>query len=194
MGFFKKLRVANLIAALILVAVGVVFLFAASFIRESLCMIAGIALMVYGIVRIMRHLINKESFVDSMLIGVLLAMFGYILMTKGTDVVAEVWKFMGILIALDGVFKLKESFEAKGASQKDWIAVLICSLVVMGFGILVVVNPFSNIVAVIILGIAMILAGGQNVYASIRKAVYEASAEEAPNKGEWAKKDADDGE
>lgn len=178
MNFLRKIRWSYAVASLLMIVFGTVFIVAASFIKSALCLISGIVLTVYGIVRVVRHFIAKDPFVDSLLVGVLLAMFGFILITRADQVIDMVFIFIGILLLLDGVCKLKNAFESKGAGQRDWVGVLIWAMVVMGAGILIIIDPFDGTLPLIVLGVALILDGGQNLYGVIRSAIYRKAAYE----------------
>lgn len=181
MNFLKKLRWFYLLSSLVIIAVGVVLICAPDFIISTLGYMAGAALMIFGITKVVSHFFNRASLVDSMVVGVLLSMFGFVIIRcqlSNIDVVMNyIYAFIGILILLDGVFKLKNAFQSRTARQKDWIGVLVSALIVMVFGILIIANPFGSIqVTVIILGVSVLIDGLQNLYAGIRFAVYGAKA------------------
>ena len=178
----KKIRWFYLISSLAITAVGIVLICVPEFIASVLGYIAGAGLILFGIAKVIRHFFSRADIVDSMLVGVLLAMFGFVIIRSELSdvsvVMNDIYMFVGILIFLDGVFKLKNAFQSRKAHQKDWIGVLVGALIVMAFGILIVANPFGTVnVTIIILGVSVLLDGLQNLYSVIRYALYAADAE-----------------
>ena len=168
MGILKKIRWAYLLVSLIPVVLGVVCIAFPGFIAGIICYVAGSLLMGYGLVKIIRYFAAKSSVVDSLIVGVLFAMIGFILVFRRDELINLIFIFIGILVILDGVIKLKKAFEAKSQQTRDWLALLIWALIVMGFGILMVADPFTGYVPIIILGVAIVLDGLQNVYSALR--------------------------
>lgn len=178
----KKIRWFYLISSLAITAVGIVLICVPEFIASVLGYIAGAGLILFGIAKVIRHFFSRADIVDSMLVGVLLAMFGFVIirseLSNVSVVMNDIYMFVGILIFLDGVFKLKNAFQSRKAQQKDWIGVLVGALIVMAFGILIIANPFGTVnVTIIILGVSVLLDGLQNLYSVIRYALYAADAE-----------------
>jgi len=177
MGFLKKIRWFYLLSSLAIIGVGILLICSPDFVISTMGYIAGAALMIFGIAKVVSHFFNRASFVDAMLVGVLLAMFGFVIircqLSNVGVVMDNIYTFIGILILLDGVFKLKNAFQSRSARQKDWIGVLVTALVVMVFGILIVANPFGTVqVTIIMLGVSVLIDGVQNLYSVIRFMVY----------------------
>ena len=169
MGFLKKLRWSFLGASLILVALGVICLVNPGFIAQVICYVAGALLLAYGVLKVVRYFASRTALVDSLVMGVLMGMIGFILITRSQEVISLIFVFVGILILLDGVVKLKNTIEVRAAGSKDWIALLIAAIIVIAFGILIIANPFEGVnIPIIILGIALIVDSIQNLYAALR--------------------------
>lgn len=177
----KKIRWFYLVSALAIMGVGLLLICAPGFIASALGFIAGGGLILFGIAKVISHFFSRAALVDSMLVGVLLAMFGFILIVCRTTVMDYVYMFAGILILLDGIFKLKTAFQARRANQTDWLGVLIAALVVMAFGILIIIitNFYSGNVIIVLLGVSILIDGLQNLYSVVRFALF-AEAKEAP--------------
>lgn len=168
MGILKKIRWAYLLVSLVPVILGVICIAFPGFIAGIICYVAGSILMVYGLVKIIRYFVAKSSVVDSLIVGVLFSMIGFILVFRRDELINLIFIFIGILVILDGVIKLKKAFEARSQAARDWLVLLIWALVVLGFGILMVADPFTGYVPIIILGVAIVLDGLQNVYSALR--------------------------
>lgn len=168
MGILKKIRWAYLLISLVPVLLGVVCIIFPDVIAGIICYVAGALLLVFGVGKVIRYFAAKSSFVDSLIVGVLFAMIGFVLIFRKDEVINLIFIFIGILVLLDGVVKLKRAFEARSASARDWIALTVLAVIVMGFGILMIADPFTGYLPIIILGIAIVVDGLQNVYAALR--------------------------
>lgn len=170
----KKIRWFYLVASFAIIGMGLLLICAPGFIASVLGYIAGAALILFGIAKVVSHFFSRADLVDSMLVGVLLSMFGFVLILNEENVMDYVYMFIGILILLDGIFKLKNAFQSRRAKQADWLGVLIAALVVMAFGILIIIitNFFSGKVIIILLGVSVLLDGLQNLYSVVRYAVF----------------------
>lgn len=173
MSFLKKIRWIYLLSSLVLVALGIVCLVSPQLIAGALCYVAGALLLVFGIGKVIRYFASRSSLVDSLVVGVLLAMLGFILVTRPDQVLEMIFVFIGILLLLDGIVKVKNSFEARASGKGDWIALLVIAVIVLALGVVVVANPFTGYVPIIILGIAVLVDGLQNLYAVLRVAFPE---------------------
>lgn len=173
MSLLKKMNWGFFCASLVLVVLGVICIVLPGVISAAICYVAGALMMIYGVLKVGGYFASKTHLMDSLIVGVLLALIGFIMIYRHDEVINFIFTFLGILLMLDGVVKLMRAFEARGAKQKDWLAMLICAVIVLGAGVLVIADPFkgSN-VAVILLGVSLILDGLQNLYVSIRAAYW----------------------
>lgn len=168
MGFLKRIHWLYLASSLVLIALGVVCVSNPAFIATVICYVAGVLLLIFGIGKVIRYFASRNAFVDTLVLGVLFGMIGFILITKPDQVLNLIFIFIGILILLDGIIKLKNSFVARAGGSRDWIGLLIVAVIVMAFGVIIIANPFGGLVPIIILGVGVILDGLQNAYSAFR--------------------------
>ena len=168
MSILKKIRWAYFLVSLVPVLLGVICIAVPDVIAGILCYVAGALLLVFGVGKVIRYFAAKSSFVDSLIVGVLFAMIGFVLIFRKDEVINLIFIFIGILVLLDGVVKLKRAFEARAAFARDWIALTVLAVIVMGLGILMIADPFTGYLPIIILGISIVVDGLQNVYAALR--------------------------
>ncbi len=164
----KNVRWLYFFASLIPVALGIVCIVVPGFIAKVICYVAGALMLGYGLVKVVRYFASKTPAVDGLVLGTIFGMLGVVTLLRPNEVLNLIFTFVGILLILDGVIKLKNTFVAKSKGGRDWIALLIIALIVMGFGILIVANPFTGLVPIIILGVAAVIDGLQNVYSALR--------------------------
>ena len=170
MGLLKKIRWAYFAVSLIPVILGVVCIVKPDFIAGVICYVAGALLLGFGLFKVIRYFAAKSSLVDSLVVGVLFSLIGFVLIFRKDEVINLIFIFIGILVLLDGVIKLKNAFLARHQDSRDWVALLICAVVVMGLGILMIADPFTGYVPIVILGITIVVDGLQNAYSALRSA------------------------
>ncbi len=164
----KKVRWLYFLASLIPVALGIVCIVVPGFIAKVICYVAGALMLGYGLIKVVRYFASKTPTVDGLVLGTIFGMLGVVAILRPNDVINLIFTFVGILLILDGIIKLKNTFMAKSKGGRDWVALLIIALIVLGFGILIVANPFTGYVPIIILGVAAVIDGLQNVYSALR--------------------------
>ena len=64
-------------------------------------------------------------------------------------------------IIVDSILRLQIALNLRLAGIKNWLILLVASLVTLAFGILLLFNPFTAIkVATIIAGVSLVIDGG----------------------------------
>lgn len=180
MKILRKLQWAFTLSSAVLIALGIFCIVRPGLVQNILCYVAGALLMVFGIAKVVRYFASRSSFVDSLIVGVLLALIGFVLITQAKAVISLIFAFIGILILLDGIVKLKNAFDARAAAMRDWVAMLVFSVIVIAFGVLVIANPFEGAsVPIIILGVSLLVDGLQNLYTAFHAAYWAGRAEQS---------------
>ena len=168
MASLKKIRWAYLFLSLIPIALGVLCIVNPGLILNVICYVAGGLLLGAGLIKLVQYFSGKAPQADSLVLGALFAMLGVILIFRKDEVLDLIFIFIGVLLLLDGIVKLKNSLEAKGKGAQDWIVLLVVALIVAAFGVLIITNVLKGNVLIVILGISVIIDGLQNLYSPRR--------------------------
>lgn len=128
--------------------------------------VVGGALIVAGIVNIILF-VKDRSKVMNLIIGILSIIAG-ILMFIFNLIVWIIAIFLGVILLLDGGYKIKEAFAANKAKAKAWYISLILGVINIILGALALVSPlrFGNTLGVafiIVVSIVLIVSGIQNM-------------------------------
>lgn len=72
---------------------------------------------------------------------------------------------IGLLVLIDGVFKVQTAFDAKRFGLREWWLILVGALLCAGLGLLLLFDPFagSNWLMVLV-GVSLLLDGVQNLF------------------------------
>ena len=122
----------------------------------ALCMIGGMILIIYGIVKIMGYFSDDRyclAFQYDLACGMLLIALGIIVLACNMRVYQHLSSGMGLLILLDALLKIQMSKDAQRFGLETWKRILICSMIAGVLGILIIVRPFMST------GICRIISG-----------------------------------
>ena len=180
MASLKKIRWAYLFLSLIPIALGVLCIVKPGLILNVICYVAGGLLLGAGLIKLVQYFSGKAPQADSLVLGALFAMLGVILIFRKDEVLDLIFIFIGVLLLLDGIVKLKNSLEAKGKGAQDWVALLVVALIVAAFGVLIITNVLKGNVLIVILGISVIIDGLQNLYSAFRGVLSVSGPKKAP--------------
>ena len=180
MASLKKIRWAYLFLSLIPIALGVLCIVNPGLILNVICYVAGGLLLGAGLIKLVQYFSGKAPQADSLVLGALFAMLGVILIFRKDEVLDLIFIFIGVLLLLDGIVKLKNSLEAKGKGAQDWIVLLVVALIVAAFGVLIITNVLKGNVLIVILGISVIIDGLQNLYSALRGVLSVSGPKKAP--------------
>lgn len=181
----KNFRWGYLFVSIILCAVGVCFMiFPIESLRTISYVIAGGAL-IFGIVQIIAFLANRQRGVP-FAFAVIFASITIICGAVGLaipDQVAKVYPmFIGLLIIIDGSFKLQTVINAKRYKLKMWWFLLIISILTIAGGFFVVRTQLTDDnqrFFTLLMGISLFLCGLENFFSLfyLGRIVKSASAE-----------------
>lgn len=189
-----KPLVIKYVAAITLIGLGVAAISWSALTLNTLCIIAGSAAVVLGIIMIIVYSITPVMDVGKsgvLSIGMLCVVIGAILLIRPNELLNFIQVIAGMLLILDAVFKVQAAIDAKRLELGGWWTLLIMSIVTLAMGIVMVLGIAAELI-IIMLGASLILGGLQNLIHAIfstthrqrlarfyKKAMEEQLAEEA---------------
>ena len=138
--------------------------------------ILAIALLAGGVIALLYYLIiRKRGKADKSM--VLIAIFGVIAIIGG--IIIFVWPTIfdrlfqfaaAILVAFSGILNLLKAFDVKREGRKGWGVLLLMSILAIGLGVLIFINPFNAQAALVIMvGAALIYNGVLGIIAAAQE-------------------------
>ena len=195
----------QLVTSLLYTLLGLCFVLMPVDAVNAICkFVFGILLILAGIYHILVYVVEKmNATLLDLLSGGMLLVIGIFLFYNPQIVVKLLPVLLGTFVLVDSVWVLKGSLRLKKADRGEWKILLIGSLVFIGLGIAMIVNPFAMIKYTVIFAGCVMLANGIVDFAflvlirrgmkkaeeTVEKAVEqmketEAKAEEAETDGE----------
>lgn len=135
-----------------------------------ICYTTAAFFLIYGIIKIASYLRNRSNneagfFRTDLIIGIAMAAIGLFTLLQPHIVLSILPIFLGITLLINGISKLQRSIALKRFLYPYWWVALVFALVTIGFGGLLIYNPFSATEVMIqILGFSLILDGASDLW------------------------------
>ncbi|NLI55124.1 MAG: hypothetical protein GX417_12520 [Clostridiales bacterium] len=168
----KSFQKAMLITSIAYMAIGLLLIIWPDPARQIIIYAIGAAALLYGGYRIVDFFLRKEH-LDGVQIGVALGiacvLLGLFLIFKANVVVALLAAIIGVALIVDSILRLQIALNLRHAGVKNWLVLLVTALVTLGFGILLLFNPFTAIkVATILAGVGLLVDGGFTLWSILQ--------------------------
>ncbi|MGI5888856.1 MAG: HdeD family acid-resistance protein [Oscillospiraceae bacterium] len=136
---------------------------------STICIILGIACIVFGIYMLYRYFANGlVIFRLALSTGIISILLGIVLVSHPKAVVSIFNIILGFYIIIDSVIKLQSSIEVRHIPGLSGGLMMVLSIISMVLGVLLIFDPFSTSKALaIFIGVTFIIDGIQNIYSGI---------------------------
>lgn len=158
--YFKQIKIASLVEALCAIIFGILFIACPDFTKQTIIYFFSILLIVMGLSQIFNYFgygIEPLGFIK----GIVNITLGIVFFANTNVLVdANIFAFVfGVIYVVKGLFSMQWSFDCRRLGAKYWWLDTILSLLVFVLGIILIVNPATENILMIVLGITIILEG-----------------------------------
>lgn len=161
-----KIYATSLAMSVVVGIMGIFFIFDSEFILNAISVIAGIFIIIPGVISIVEFLKEKKNF--NLIFGVISCIIGFIFIGSSKFVASILPFILGIYFAIMGVTKLQYSHELKKNKIKSYYQSLIAGIIALVFGVIIMINPFNAAKTMtILLGLLMIAYCTFDIYNTI---------------------------
>ena len=171
MNLTKKSVGAYIAMAVVLLALGICFIAWPSASAQTVCALAGAAVALFGIVKLISYFVRKRSGLElqfDFALGIIALVLGLTVIAFAGNIVRAIPVFLGIFILVDGVFKLQTAFDAKRYALPGWWVILAGAVVFCVLGLVLILHRSESAATMtVILGVALVLDGIQNLVVAI---------------------------
>lgn len=168
MKLLKRLKTNILISALLCILLGIVLVIWPDLSMQIVCTAVGAVLLIGGGVRLAEYFSARDGSVYAqmnLIMGIILAVVGIWILLQPDKVLAIIPIIVGIVIILHGVNNLRQAVTLCREQYDKWWVALILGLLTVGFGVLLVYNPFEALdAAVMVIGISLIYDGISDIW------------------------------
>lgn len=156
--FFTKLKWENIIAAILAIVVGVLFIILPKDSADVLCLIAGILLIFAGSFTLVAYIFSGFFLGAHLLIvGIMLILLGTFCLANPENIMEVLTVLFGLYIVIDGTTSIVDSVYCAKAKIKGWGLLLVLSILSIGLGTAVMFSTFDTIM--IFAGCSLIIDG-----------------------------------
>ncbi len=152
-----------IIMSLLLCILGIVIIIHPGISASALCILIGAMLICYGIIKVIGYLskdLFRLAFQFDLAFGLLIAAVGLIMILRPAHMIALGNFVLGFIILSDGLFKVQIAIDSKKFGIRKWWLITILALIAITFGILLIIDLFTNTnLLMIMLGIALLAEG-----------------------------------
>lgn len=159
----RSVKTRLVITALVVIAIGVLFVLKPGTSGTWICYIVGAALCVSGVVRFITYFLGdfRKNFGSFDLVwGAALLLCGVYILVRPSLLYGLLTTAFAIFLVVDGVLKLQYAIDLYRMKAKGWWFVLAVALVMGVLGVVALFNPFATMVTLMtFLGITLIADG-----------------------------------
>lgn len=156
--FFTKLKWKNIIAAILAIVVGVLFIILPKDSADVLCLIAGILLIFAGSFTLVAYIFSGFFLGAHLLIvGIMLILLGTFCLANPENIMEVLTVLFGLYIVIDGATSIVDSVYCAKAKIKGWGLLLVLAILSIGLGTVVMFSTFDTIM--IFAGCSLIIDG-----------------------------------
>ena len=156
--FFTKLKWENIIAAILAIVVGVLFIILPKDSADVLCLIAGILLIFDGSFTLVAYIFSGFFLGAHLLIvGIMLILLGTFCLANPENIMEVLTVLFGLYIVIDGATSIVDSVYCAKAKIKGWGLLLVLAILSIGLGTVVMFSTFDTIM--IFAGCSLIIDG-----------------------------------
>lgn len=164
---FQEQRRSSVVMAVITLVLGLLLVFAPNRSIRLLCTILGAALLVTGLIYLFTWLARrKDGFPVWFLIpGLILAALGLWLLTSPGSVIVLIQFSVAAVLIFHGIIDLQGAVSLWRVGWSNWWLDLILSILTLALGVVVLLNPFGTMDALIVLvGLSLVYDGASDLY------------------------------
>ena len=134
--------------AVIYILLGLAMLFIPNFQSSYIIYAAGLILVVYGIILIVKYFLNG-SYRDlgkyGFSCGVLCVLIGICMLIRASEISVYFPVFLGICILLTSIIKLQNAVDLKSIGNPVWIVFLVIAVAFLAAALCIILNPMPKV-------------------------------------------------
>lgn len=166
--FFKTLKANYLISAILCVLFGIMLVVWPDISSKLVCIGLGCMLVLSGVVNLIAFCARRDGTLLAqlnMLVGIVLAVLGSWITLKPEVLIMIIPVVIGVIVVIHGVHNLFQAIELYKEKYDKWWVALLLGIVTIGFGLLLIYNPFEAVsTMVVLIGVFLIFDGISDIW------------------------------
>ncbi|MDD6202126.1 MAG: DUF308 domain-containing protein [Lachnospiraceae bacterium] len=178
--FFRELKASFLVSSCFSLALGIALLIWPGISAKVLCITLGTMLAIAGIVSVIVFLVTHDGTIYSRMNltgGIVFLVIGMFIILQPEIVMTIIPIIIGIFIMVHGLYNFKQTVDLGKYRYDKWYFALILSILTIGLGIVVIINPFETAEALMMMaGAALVFDGVSDIWILSRIFVFTRKA------------------
>lgn len=158
--YVKRYEKNSILTSILMIIISILLIAMPETILNTVIILLGILALLDGIIHTISYVITDKEmkvFSNELFLGILEIITGILLFVFKGSIANIIPIVIGIWIIIVGIIKFQLSFNLRGLDSK-WILLLIGSLISIGLGSLIILNPFGTIITItVISGIILLI-------------------------------------
>ena len=142
-----KLRRQSILAAILMMALGVVMLICPENYVNTLVVTVGYGMIVFAIVEMLEFISSKKALIHYIIFtgALIIAILGVFILIYNQDLLKALGWLFGFVLLQDGLFTLLNALLfARRSNRKGWWMLVVLAVALMALGVLIFLNPWWN--------------------------------------------------
>lgn len=135
---------------------------------RMVCMAIGVVLVINGISRLMNFIFGRDGSIFSqmnLVMGIIITVIGGWILFQPNTIIAMIPILVGIIIVIHGINNLQQTVSLCRSRYDKWWVALLLALITIGFGVLLIFNPFVAVDTLIrFIGLFLIYDGASDIW------------------------------
>lgn len=164
----KKIKTNVVVSALFCIVLGVVLVIWPGTSAQILCMAIGAVLMISGLTRLVNYISGRDGSLFSqmnLIMGIIITGIGLWILLQPKTIGIMIPILVGIIFLIHGINDLQQAVNLCKSQYDKWWVILLLGLVTIGFGILLIWNPFEAVETLfMVIGFFLIYDGASDIW------------------------------
>lgn len=164
----KKIKANVVVSALMCIMLGVILVVWPGLTVRAVCMTIGFVLVASGVNRLCGFIFGRDGSIYShmnLITGVIITLIGAWILFQPDTIIAMIPILVGIIVLIHGISDLQQTVTLCQNKYDKWWVALILGLITVGFGVLLIFNPFAAVdTLVMFIGIFLIYDGVSDIW------------------------------
>lgn len=158
---FNKYMLVNLLVSILIIILGLILFINPSIAIKTVSWLIGLVFLLVGSLSIYSYMkkdrINLFTF--NLIYGVISIVVGLLVILNPFAIANILTISLGIWLIISGGLKVNYGVRLKNIKEQSWALTLFVGVISMLFGLMVILNPFSKLVIVEVIGLFLIVYG-----------------------------------
>ena len=164
----KKIKANAIVSALMCIVLGIILVVWPGLTVCAVCMTIGFVLVAGGVNRLCGFIFGGDNSIYSrmnLITGVIVTLIGAWILFQPDTIIKLIPVLVGIIVIIHGINDLQQTVSLCQSRYDKWWVALILGLVTLGFGVLLIFNPFEAVeTLVMFIGIFLIYDGVSDIW------------------------------